>query len=104
MDHPLIDLISQQIAKAEKDGAFDNLPGAGKPLDLSQDPKDALMKRAMDEGGIKAPIVTMRDQIAQIKAQLATLTDDTARKAEMAKLADLQTRLAIELEALKKYG
>ena len=32
MDHPLIDLINAKIAAAERDGAFDNLPGAGKPL------------------------------------------------------------------------
>ena len=104
MDHPLIDLISQQIAKAEKDGAFENLPGAGKPLDLTEDPKDALMMRAMREGGIKAPIVTMREEIAQIKARLASLTEEAERKSEMAKLADLHTRLAIELDAIRKHG
>lgn len=32
MDHPLIDLIDARIRKAQADGAFDNLPGAGKPL------------------------------------------------------------------------
>lgn len=104
MDHPLIDLISQKIAEAEKDGAFDNLPGSGKPLDLTHDPKDALVHRAMREGGIKAPIVAMRAEITEIKRRLSELTDEAARKAEMQKLADLQTRLALELEALAKYG
>ena len=28
----------RRIIDAEKDGAFDNLPGAGKPLDLYEDP------------------------------------------------------------------
>ena len=31
-------LSDRRIIEAEKDGAFDNLPGAGKPLDLYEDP------------------------------------------------------------------
>ena len=39
MDHPLIDLINARIREAEENGAFDNLPGAGKPLPPEPDPE-----------------------------------------------------------------
>lgn len=34
------DLISEQLEKAIGQGAFDNLPGAGKPLDLNENPNE----------------------------------------------------------------
>ena len=38
------------------------------------------------------------------KALLKTLTDEDDRKAEMKTLADLELRLAIEVEGFRKYG
>ncbi len=101
MKHPLDFIVSNRIKEAEEAGAFENLPGAGKPLDLSKDPFDALMERAMTEDGANAPIVTMRAEIAAAKKQLDTL-DGVERKRVMQQISDLQLRLALELESLKK--
>ena len=101
MKHPLDFIVSNRIAEAEKAGAFDNLPGAGKPLDLSEDPFDALMRRAMTEDGANAPIVTMRREIATLKKDLETKTGPDRKKA-LEHLSNMQMRLAMELESLKK--
>ncbi len=104
MDHPLIDLIGQAIAKAEKEGAFDNLPGAGKPIPDLHAPGDAVLDRLMRESGAKPQAVTLQARIAESRARLAKLTGEDARKEEMRVLADLEMRLSIEMEAMRRYG
>ncbi len=104
MDHPLIDLIGQAIAKAEKEGAFDNLPGAGKPIPDLHTLGDAVLDRLMRESGAKPQAVTLQAKIAESRARLAKLTGENARKEEMRVLADLEMRLSIEMEAMRRYG
>ena len=104
MDHPLIDHISRVIAKAEKDGAFDDLPGAGKPIADLHAPGDAVLDRLMRESGARPQAVTLSREIAEAKARLAGLTGEDARHEEMRRLADLEMRLAFEMEAMRRHG
>ena len=104
MPHPLDALINEKLQQAKEEGAFDNLPGEGKPIDHGHSPKDALFNRLMVEAKAKPPVVTLTEEIAASRARLASLTDDAPRKAEMKILADLQTRLAIEKELHRRYG
>lgn len=104
MDHPLIDHISRVIAKAERDGAFDNLPGAGRPIADLHAPGDAVLDRLMRESGAKPKGVTLSREIAEAKARLAELTGEDARHEEMRRLADLEMRLALEMEAMRRHG
>ena len=104
MDHPLISLIDQQVAAAEREGQFDNLPGAGKPLESLGDPKDALLDRMAKEADVRSPVAVLQDQIATSRARLRDLAEGDARKAEMKTLSDLQMRLAIEIETFKRFG
>ena len=104
MDHPLSSLIDQIVQNAERRGDFDNLPGAGQPLPHLDDPQNAVLNRIMKEADAKSPVVILRRQILESSARLAELTDPAARKAEMSRLAELQMKLAIEMEAFRKYG
>ena len=104
MDHPLISLIDQRIRDAERRGEFDNLPGTGKPLPNVSNPEDALLNRLMKEHGAKSPLVILREQIVEAKARVSAEDAPAARKAAQKELADLQTRLAIEIEAHRKFG
>lgn len=104
MDHPLSALIDQIIQKAEARGDFKNLAGAGKPLAHLDDPTNAVLNRIMREADAKAPIVVIREQILASSARLKELIDPVARKEEMLVLAELQTKLALEMEAFRKYG
>lgn len=103
MDHPLISLIDQQIAKAEAEGQFEGLAGAGRPLDLSGDAADAVLNRMMQEADATSPLVELKRQIAQAQADLSGLVGE-AQRARMAELAELQMKLAMEIERYRKYG
>jgi hypothetical protein len=104
MDHPLRSLIDQIVQNAEKRGDFDDLPGAGKPLPHLDDPQNAVLNRMMKEADSKSPVVILRQQILASHARLNALKDENARKDEMLHLSELQTKLAIEMEAFRKYG
>ncbi|MEX0285233.1 MAG: DUF1992 domain-containing protein [Paracoccaceae bacterium] len=104
MDHPLISLIDDIVAKAEKQGEFDNLPGAGKPLSDVSNPSDAVLDRMMKEAEAKPLAVVLTQEIAASKERLKHITDDSQRKAEMKVLADLEMRRSMEIEAMKRFG
>ena len=104
MHHPLSGLIDQIVQNAEKRGDFDDLPGAGKPLAHLDDPQNAVLNRMMQEAEAKSPVVVLRRQIIAAQEKLKALTDPTDRKAEQLRLSELHTKLAIEMEAFRKYG
>ena len=104
MHHPLSSLIDQIVQNAEKRGDFDDLLGAGKPLAGLDDPQNAVLNRIMTEADAKSPVVILRQQILASQERLTSLTDETARKDEMLVLSELHTKLAIEMEAFRKYG
>ena len=104
MSNPFSFLVDNAIRAAEARGEFANLPGSGKPLPPIDQPKDAVMNRILRESKAKPPLVIFNQKIAASHAHLRTLSDPDERKAEMRKLADLQTRLAIEQEACRRYG
>ncbi|MCO4843831.1 MAG: DUF1992 domain-containing protein [Yoonia sp.] len=104
MAHPLEALIDQIVQKAQARGDLDNLSGAGKPLNLEGNAQDAVLARIMSEADAKAPVVILRNQILDAQETLKSLTNDAERRSQMIYLAELQTKLAIEMEAFRKYG
>ncbi len=104
MTHPLNSLVDRIVQQAERRGDLQNLSGSGKPLQLGPNPKDAVINRLMTESRVKPPVVALKEQISSSRARLKTLTDEDDRKAEMKTLADLELRLAIEVEGFRKYG
>ncbi len=104
MHHPLSSLIDQIVQSAERRGDFDDLPGAGKPLPHLDNPQNAVLSRMMKEADAKSPVVILRQQILASQARLRALKDADARKDEMHHLSELQMKLAIEMEAFRKYG
>lgn len=104
MHHPLSSLIDQIVTNAEKRGEFDDLLGAGKPLVHLDDPQNAVLARMMKEADAKAPVVILRQQILEAQEKLKVLTSEAERKAEQLRLSELCTKLAIEMEAFRKYG
>lgn len=94
MDHPLIDLISAKIAQAEKDGAFDNLPGAGKPLPPEDDPENALLRRIIRENDAVPPFVTLSRELAALREVLRDEGDRARRTEIMKEMSMLEARIA----------
>ncbi|CUH75157.1 DUF1992 domain-containing protein [Tropicibacter naphthalenivorans] len=95
MDHPLIDLINARIERAEKDGAFDNLPGAGQPLPPCDDPENAVMTRILKDNGAVPEFVTLSRTLADLRAELLDTADRTERKRLLTEMSLLEARIEI---------
>ncbi|ANT62114.1 MULTISPECIES: DUF1992 domain-containing protein [Roseobacteraceae] len=95
MDHPLIDLINARIAKADAEGAFDNLPGAGKPLPACDDPENAVMTRILKDNGAVPEAVALRRQIAALRDELRETADRDERRRLIREMALLETKFEI---------
>ncbi|MEN9061574.1 DUF1992 domain-containing protein [Ponticoccus litoralis] len=95
MDHPLIDLISARIAAAEAEGAFDNLPGAGRPLPPCDDPENAVLHRIMAENGAVPEVVSLSRELARLRAELREASDRTERRRLITEMSLLEARIEI---------
>ena len=92
-------LAEQRIAEALGKGDFENLPGSGEPLDLSEDPlvpaEIRMTNRILKNAGYTPPEVGTRREIAELRAQLASLGED-ARSLAVRRLELLMVRLTME--------
>lgn len=97
MDHPLSDLITAKIKEAEANGAFDNLSGAGKPLDLAD--KDAdFLSRAMRQNGAVPEFVQLHKKIEELRSSLPDLAV-SERKEVLLEIAKLEPQLELAKQA-----
>jgi hypothetical protein len=101
MDHPLIDLINARIAAAEADGAFDNLPGAGKPLPEEDDPENALFNRVIRENGAVPEFVTLSRELERLRAELRETGDRTKRREILKEMSMMDAKIDIARRAYK---
>jgi hypothetical protein len=86
-----------RIEEAMRDGAFDDLPGMGRPLALDDDalvPENVRAAyRVLRNAGFVPPELELRRERAQLSALIGALDDDEARRRALAKLALLDARL-----------
>ncbi|NIY78040.1 DUF1992 domain-containing protein [Celeribacter sp. HF31] len=99
MDHPLLDLINQKIAEAERDGAFDNLPGAGKPLPEEDDPENALLNRVIKENGGVPEFVTLSRELEKLREELRETGDRTRRTEIMKEMSMMDAKIDLARKA-----
>lgn len=90
-------IVEAKIAEAQRAGAFDDLPGAGKPLDLDDDrlvPEDMRMAyRILRNAGFVPPEVEARREAANLRKLIAATADHPERRRALAKLALLEARM-----------
>jgi hypothetical protein len=94
----LFDLIAEQrIAEAIARGELENLPGAGRPLDLGDDaliPEDLRMAyRILKNAGFVPPEVEVLRDIGELERCIETLSAGEARSAAWRKLQVLRARI-----------
>lgn len=99
MDHPLIDLINARIAKADAEGAFDNLPGAGKPLPACDDPENAVINRILKDNGAVPEFVSLSRELAKLREELRETADRSERRRLMQDMSLLEARIEIARKA-----
>lgn len=104
-------LAEQKISEAVSRGELDNLPGAGQPLALEDDPlvpeELRVAHRILRNAGFVPPELAARAEITQLeRIVLAEALDAEARAKAVRKLALLRTRLENGYceKALKKLG
>jgi hypothetical protein len=95
-------LAENKIQEAIEQGLFDDLPGKGKPLDLSAYFDTPAAERAgfsvLKTAGVVPPEVEMLKTIEKLQNVLASATDPEKRNALLAKLNSLQTACNMTME------
>ena len=89
-------IVERKIAEAQAAGAFDDLPGAGKPLDLADDPlvpEDvrAAYRILRNAGYVPAELVELKE--AADLRRLAATAETPERKRLLSRLALLEARI-----------
>ncbi len=93
-----LELIAEaKIAEAVRAGAFDHLPGAGRPLALDDDrliPEESRMAfRILRNAGFVPDEVEARKEAASLRRLLASATGDDERARAATRLALIEARL-----------
>jgi hypothetical protein len=90
-------VVEERIQEALRRGDFDDLPGAGRPLDLDDaplvPPELRVAYRILKNTGYVPPEILERREIAELEGAIAGIADLEARKRALAKLAVLRTKL-----------
>ena len=96
--------VERKLEEAARAGAFDHLPGAGVPLDLSENPyvpaEWRLAFKILADHRIVPEFVERRKEIEAIRAEIEELKTDRTRDLEWRRLA-CRNRLAQLAEAIE---
>ena len=91
-------LAEQRIREAQEKGEFDDLPGAGAPLDLGDDalvPEELRAAyRLLKNAGFLPPELEAHREIRQLEQLLQTVEDDGKRASVLARINFLLERAA----------
>jgi hypothetical protein len=91
-------LVEDRVARAQAEGQFDDLPGAGKPLDLDDDrlvPEELRMAyRILRNAGFVPPEVQALKDIGELERLVHASVDAAARRRALARLNLLFARMA----------
>lgn len=98
-------ILNEQIERAIAEGKFDNLKGAGKPLDLddyfAMPEETRVGTKLLKDKDFLPPEVELLKEIAALKEKLKTVA--ASEKPQLAKrLSERQLELAMMLERRKK--
>ena len=99
-------IVESLIKEAQERGEFDNLPGKGRPIDLTayfEAPEEIrLVQSVLKNAGITSPEVQLLKEIAELRQVLAALVDEK-KKAEIQKrIQEKQIEFRLMLERQKK--
>ncbi|MFP7478219.1 DUF1992 domain-containing protein [Terribacillus saccharophilus] len=103
----LISLLAEErIKKAEANGEFRNLPGAGKPLeleDLSGVPEDMRMSyKILKNAGYIPPEMELQKEIVALRDLMRVCTDDSERAVFRKRISEKEIQYEALLQKLKR--
>jgi Domain of unknown function (DUF1992) len=90
-------IAEEKIRQALKDGAFENLPGAGKPLRLEDDstvaPDLRMAYKLLKDAHCLPPELELHNEILRLKDLLRGIADETERTRKIREINLLITKL-----------
>ena len=99
---PFSRIAENRIREAMAQGQFENLPGAGQPLNLEEyfsTPEDLRMAHSILRTANCVPAeVELLNEVSRLERAIAETADAGARHALLRALTDRQTQLAVALE------
>ena len=98
--------IEEIIAKAKAEGAFDGLPGRGKPLDLRDDPFGPVELRMtlkiLRDNNVLPPEVQASKKVGRLREALAASREPRERERLTRALRQAEVAFAASIEAMKR--
>ena len=99
-------LVEEKIKEAQQRGEFDNLPGKGKPIDLSayfETPEDIrLAQSVLKNSSFTSREVELLNEIAALKQILAAGVDETKKPEILKQIQEKQIEFSLRMEKMKK--
>jgi len=99
-------IVEEAIKNAQKQGKFNNLPGKGKPIDLTEYfemPEEVRVAQAvLKNSGFSSIEVDLLNEIAALKNSLALITDEKQREEIQKQIRDKQLDFNLKMERLRK--
>jgi len=104
---PFDKIVEALIQEAMAHGEFDDLPGKGKPIDLTEyfnTPEDIRVAQAMLKNAGVVPVeVELLQEIVAIKERISVSTDESQKATCRKSLEDKQLQFNLLMERRKRY-
>jgi len=99
-------IVEEMIKNAQERGEFDNLPGKGKPIDLTEYfemPEEVRVARTMlKNAGMTSREVDLLKEIAELRQILASVANEEKKQGIQKKIQEKQIEFSLMLERQKK--
>ena len=99
-------LVEALIKEAQERGEFDNLPGTGKPIDLTsyfETPEDVrLAQSVLKNAGMTSPEVQLLKEVAELRQVQEALVDETKKLEIQRQIQQKQIEFNLMMERQKR--
>ena len=101
-------IVEAMIKEAMERGEFDNLPGKGKPIDLTEyfeTPEEVrLANSVLKRAGMTSREVDLLKEIAELKQVLAAVLDEKKKQEIEKQIQQKQVEFSLMMERQKRQG
>ena len=99
-------IVEALIKEAQERGEFDNLPGKGKPIDLTEYfemPEEIRVAQSMlKNAGMTSPEVMLLKEIAELRQILSAMVDEKKKEEIQKKMQEKQIEFNLMMERQKR--
>jgi DnaJ-like protein len=101
-------IVETLIKEAQERGEFDNLPGKGKPIDLTayfETPEELrLVQSVLKNAGMTSPEVLLLKEIAELRQVQEVLTDEVKKREIRKQIQEKQIEFNLLMERQKRQS